>query len=403
LAAVLATQSKAHWIELLNHRAKASSRLGAFLVAGVLVLCRPRTAKAENSLSYEYEDYSEPDGRVGVTTQTARIDQDLGTDMHVVLSGVTDAIAGATPSGQPAPTGSDQVVLSELHNYRKAWEADFSRQMPDFNVAVGFSRSIEDDYESNGWSVNTLTDFNRKNTTLLVGVAGTDDDVEIFFTPAWRNKHATDYIVGVTQLIDPHTFATLDFTWSRFTGMLDDPYKVVQKSVQVLPGIFLPVTYSDNRGDTRDKGTLYASIDHDFSGLNGAIEGSYRFYADTYGITSSTIELAWLQRLGRNFILKPDLRLYEQGAADFYYYDLDATPIVPTRIPDPQGPHYSSDARLSAFDEAAASIKLIWKATDWLQVDASIGGYTQHGRDGVTPQTAYYKATITTAGMKVSW
>jgi len=368
-----------------------------------MILCRPRAAKAENSLAYEYEDYSEPDGRVGVTTQSARIDQDLGTDMHLALSGVTDAIAGATPSGQPAPQGSDQVALSELHNYRKAWEADLSRQITDFNVAVGFSRSIEDDYESNGWSVNTLTNFNQKNTTLLAGVAGTDDDVEIFFTPAWRNKHSTNYIVGVTQLLDPHTFVTVDFTWGRLTGMLDDPYKVVQKSTQVLPGIFLPVTFSDNRGDIRDKGTLFVSVNHDVSSWHGALEASYRFYADTYGITSSTGEFAWLQRLGRRFILKPDIRLYQQTAADFYHYNLDTTSIVPTRIPNPQGPHYSSDARLSAFDEAGASIKLTWKATDWLQFDASFGGYRQHGTDGVTPQSAYYRATVSTAGMKVSW
>ena len=99
----------------------------------------------------------------------------------------------------------------------------------------------------------------------------------------------------------------------------------------------------------------------------------------------------------------PELRLYQQTAAAFYHYDLNETPIIPTRIPNPQGTRYSSDARLSAFDEASASLKLVWKATDWLQVDASFGGYAQHGRDGVTPQSAYYRATISTAGMKVSW
>jgi hypothetical protein len=369
----------------------------------MMILARPRAAKAENSLAYEYEDYTEPDGRVGVTTQSARLEQDLGTDMHVALSGVVDAIAGATPSGQPAPTGSDQVVLAETHDYRKAWEADFSRQLPGFNVAVGFSRSIEDDYESNGWSINTLTDFNQKNTTLLLGAAGTDDDVEVFFEPAWLQKHGTDFIAGVTQLLDPETAMTVDFTWGRSTGFLDDQYKVVQKSIQVLPGIFLPVTFSDNRGDIRDKGTLFLAVNHDVSSWHGALEASYRFYADTYGITSSTGEFSWFQKLGRRFVLKPDLRFYQQKAADFYHYNLDATSIVPTRIPNPNGPRYSSDARLSAFDEAGASIKLIWKAADWLQVDASFGGYRQRGTDGVTPQSAYYRATVSSAGMEVFW
>jgi hypothetical protein len=386
-------------------RSRANPRNGppAFLLAAVLALSQPRFARADNSLSYEYEDYSEPGGRIGVTTQTARVDQDLGTDMHLALSGVVDAIAGATPSGQPAPAGSDQVVLTEEHDYRKAWEGDFSRQWPGINVDVGFSRSLEHDYVSNGWSINTLTDFNQKNTTLLVGLAGTEDNVEEFFSDAWLMKEKTDAIVGITQLLDPLTSVTLDLTWGRTTGFLDDPYKVVQKSIQVLPGIYLPATFSDNRGDMRDKGILYASVNRDFPDLHGAVEASYRFYADTYGIAADTAEISWFQRLGAKVILRPDLRLYRQSAADFYYYDLDETAVVPTRIPNPQGPHYSSDARLSSFDEADSSLKLVWKAADWLQWDASIGGYTQRGTDGVTPQSAYYRATITTAGVKISW
>jgi len=338
-----------------------------------------------------------------VTTQTTRVDQDLGTDMHVAVSGVVDAIAGATPSGQPAPAGSGQVVLTEEHDYRKAWEADFARQWPGLNVSVGFSRSLEHDYVSNGWSVNTLSDFNRKNTTLLVGLAGTDDNVEEFFTPAWMRKRKTDLIAGVTQLLDPHTSVTLDATWGRSAGFLDDPYKVVQKDIQVLPGIYLPATYSDNRGGSRDKGTLFASLNRDVPGWRGAWEASYRFYADTFGIRAETAELAWFQHLGSGFILEPELRYYQQTAASFYYYNLDATPIFPTRIPDPSGPRYSSDARLSAFNELGYTLKLTWKAADWLQLDASAGGYAQRGTDGVTPQSAYYQALVTTAGLKLSW
>jgi len=351
----------------------------------------------------EYEDYSEPGGRIGVTTQTVRADQDLGTDMHVAISGVVDAIAGATPSGQPAPPGSNQVVLTEEHDYRKAWESDFSRQFPGLNVQLGFSRSLEHDYVSNGWSINTLADFNQKNTTLLLGVAGTDDNVEEFFTPGWMGKRKTDAIAGITQLLDPQTSVALNLTWGRSTGFLDDPYKVVQKDIQVLPGIYLPETFSDNRGDFRDKGVAVASLNRDVPGWHGAWEASYRFYADTFGIKANTAELSWFQHLGGKIILEPDLRLYRQNAADFYYYNLDNTAIVPTKFPNPNGTRYSSDARLSAFDEADYSLKLTWKARDWLKLSASFGGYTQRGTDGVTPQSAYYRATVTTAGLKISW
>lgn len=354
-------------------------------------------------MSYLYQDYQEPDGRIGVISSSAQVDKDLGTDMHLKLGGVTDTIAGATPTGQPAPAGSDQVVLSELHDYRKAWNAEFSDQLPRVHVALGFSRSLEHDYVSNGYSINTLTDFNHKNTTLLVGIATTENDVEVFFEPSWFKKDTADYIVGLTQLLDPHTSIAFDFTFNRSTGYLSEPYKLVQKDIQIFQGIVLPETFAENRPWTRDKGIALLSLAHDVPEWHGAVEASYRFYADTFGITANTMDLAWYQHLGERLILRFGLRGYEQQAAGFYYYNLDQTAIVPVRIPNPQAPHYSSDARLSAYQSFDYGLKAVWTVASWIQLEASIEAYRQHGTDGITPQSAYYRATISTAGVKISW
>ena len=378
-------------------------RLPAALAALALALGHPRAARADDSLTYEYENYQESGGRIDVRTQGAQADKDLGTDLHVEVGGVVDAIAGATPSGQPAPAGSSQVVLSELHDRRKAWNADFADQLPRVNLSVGFARSLEHDYVSNGWSVNTLTTFNQKNTTLLVGAAGTDDNVEVFFLPEWLKKRGDDVIVGLTQLLDPLTSVSLDITQARATGMLNEPYKLVQKDIQVLPGLFLPETFSENRPDGRNRTTALLSVDRAFPNWHGTLEASYRYYHDSYGIGAQTVGISWFQKFGAKFILEPSVRLYEQSAADFYYYDLDATAIVPTRIPVPAGANYSSDARLSAFTSANYGLKAIWTAADWLQLTAALEGYTQHGTDGVTPQSAYYRASITSLSAKLSW
>ena len=101
----------------------------ALLLSGLLVWLAPRVARAENSLSYKYESYRESGGRIAVQTRGAVVEQDLGTEMHLKLDGVLDAITGATPTGVPAPAGSNQVDTTELHpERRKAWNADFSRQ-----------------------------------------------------------------------------------------------------------------------------------------------------------------------------------------------------------------------------------------------------------------------------------
>ena len=236
----------------------------AFALATVLVWLAPRSARAENSVAYKYSDYREADGRIAIQTQGTYIEKDLGTEMHLKLEGVLDAITGATPSGQPAPAGTSQVPTSTIHDRRKAWNADFSRQFPHLNVAVGFGNSRESDYVSNGWSLNTLTDFNQKNTTLLAGVAGTDDDVKVFFQRGLVKKRSNDVIVGVTQLLDPRTSISLNLTWGRTTGFLADPYKLVQKNTELFPGVSLPLTFGESRPHERNKGILLLALNRSY-------------------------------------------------------------------------------------------------------------------------------------------
>ena len=165
----------------------------------------PRGARADESVRYKFQDYQERGGRIGVEVHSAAVEKDFGTNTHLKVEGVIDAIAGATPNGQPAPAGSDQVPLSQLDEKRKAWNAVLARQFQRVNLALGVANSRESDYVSTGWSVNTLTDFNQKNTSVLVGVAGTDDDIKVFFQPGREKKRTNDVIVGVTQLLDPQT------------------------------------------------------------------------------------------------------------------------------------------------------------------------------------------------------
>ena len=370
-------------------------------MATVLVIAQPRAARAENSLTYEYEDYREMGGRISVDTESALAQQDLGTDMQFKLGGVIDAIAGATPSGQPAPAGSGEVTLAHDTDLRHAWDADLSRQFSAMNVDVGFARSLEGDYTSNGWSVNTLTSFNQKNTTLLLGAAGTDDNVEVFYKPAWLRKLSNDVIIGITQLVDPLTSVAVSATWTRQMGFLSNPHKIVEVDEQIFPGIFLPETFGENRPNSRNKGDAFASVNRALPGLGAAFEASYRFYHDTWGITANTLELLWFQHAGTHLIFRPNLRVYEQSAAQFYAYNLLNSGIAPTH--NPQGPHFSSDARLSAFESLDFGMKTIWKVNDRIEFDVALEGYRQRGTDDVTPQSAYYRARIITFGSKLSW
>jgi hypothetical protein len=370
------------------------------------MLASPRPAAlADDFVDYRYEDYAETGGRINVRTQGVTAGQEIGADMQFGFTLLNDAIAGASPTGLPAPAGSSQVPLAPVSDHRKAWDAELSRQFSQVNVTVGTSQSREHDYVSRGWSVNTVTDFNEKNTGLLLGLAGHDDDVETFFDPqhVYEGKQAFSAIAGVRQLLDPRTSVSLNFTWGRETGFLNDQYKLVQKTVELVPGSFFPLVFAENRPDERNMGIAYASVNRAYPAANGAIEASYRFYADTFGVTSNTVELRWIQKVGARLSIAPELRLDRQGAANFYYYDLDATSIVPTTIPDPQGPAYSSDYRLSSFDSVAYGLRATWRLADHLQIEAGYERYALYGRDGITPKSDYPVTNILSAGAKVTW
>jgi hypothetical protein len=382
----------------------APSLVRACALSVLLACVAPRVGRAESAVRYKYQDYREAGGRIAVEVHSASVEQDFGTSNHLKVEGVIDAIAGATPSGQPAPAGSDQVPLSQMHDRRKAWTASVSHQFPQANLAVGIANSRESDYVSTGVSLNALFDFNQKNTTLLAGLAGTEDDIKVFYQPARASKWTRDVIVGVTQLFNPQTTATVNLSWGRQRGYLSDPYKLVQKSTELIPGVFLPLTFAENRPAERDKWIGFAALNRAFPEAHGATEISYRVYHDTFDTWSHTFEAAWFQNLGSRFVVRPALRFYSQTAAEFYYYRLDAAPVVPTPgAPRPNGPFYSSDYRLSALQSFTPGVKVVWNATDALQFDAAFERYHMRGIDGVTPQSAYARATIITLGAKFSW
>lgn len=375
----------------------------ALLCAGVLFLLQPRSARAESTVTYKFEDYQESGGRVGVQAQYALIEQSLGTDAKLKLTGVIDSIAGATPTGEAPTTPGGDVPLTQMHERRKAWTADFSRQFSRVNLGVGIANSRESDYVSNGASLNTLTDFNDKNTSLLLGVSATDDTIRVFYQSERVKKRAWDAVIGVNQLLNPQTSVSLNFSFGHVSGYQSDPYKIITKETELAPGLFLPLTFPENRPDKRNKWIVFAGLNHAVEAAHGAIDASYRLYHDSFGTTSHTITLAWLQKLGTHFVLIPSLRFYQQGQADFYHVSLTGTDIVPGDLPNPSGPFFSADYRLSKMRSVNYGLKLVWNPTEHVHLDLAVDRYDMTGLDDLTSASAYPDANIVTAGIGITW
>jgi hypothetical protein len=375
----------------------------ACVLAAVLSLAQPRSARAETTLAYKYQDYQEGGGRVGVEAQYALVEQTLGTDAKLKLTGVIDSIAGATPTGQAPATPGGAVPVTQMSDRRKAWTADYSHQIGPVNLTLGLANSRESDYVSDGFSVNTLTDFNEKNTQLLLGTSVVSDDVKVFYQTNRAKKRGFDAVVGVNQLLDAKTSVSVNFTYGRASGYLSDPYKIITKLTEIAPGLSLPLTFNENRPDERNKYILFAGLNHAVDSVGGALEANYRFYRDSFGTSSHTLSAAWFQKVGSQVTVVPSLRFYQQGAADFYRVTLTGTSIVPVNTPNRVGPFYSADYRLSALRTVEYGLKVVWAPTDRLRLDVAYSRYDMTGRDSVTSASAYPDASIVTAGVSFAW
>ena len=163
---------------------------------------------------------------------------------------------------------------------------------------------------------------------------------------------------------------------------MDDQYKYAS-----VDGLIIP----EHRPDKRDRRVGFIMLNHMFKPLNGSLEASYRYYNDSFGVTANTLGLAWYQNIGKNWVVSPSFRYYEQSAADFYAPQFTGKPEF-----------YSADYRLAKLSSLTYGLKVIWKASDRCQVSLGYDRYVMSGRDGgATSDDAFPSANIFALGVKL--
>jgi hypothetical protein len=223
--------------------------------------------------------------------------------------------------------GVDALPTEEVEDERTGFNLEMAKKWGRHTTVLGLNYSTESDYESRGISIRDGIDFNKKNTTLNYGVAYLDDVISASTMPEEETKQTYDFMIGLTQVLDRNTLASLNLTWGRSEGYLTDPYKGVE-----LNGDFV----AERRPEDKDKLVVYLSLSHYIESLRGAWEAGLRYYDDTFGIQAQTLSASWHQHLSDTVVLSPVVRFYQQTAADFYGVRFSGDPEF-----------YSADYRLS--------------------------------------------------------
>lgn len=421
---------------------------GCALLAGL-----PNQAQASELDNWDFDTatliYAESDSRVTaaepVISATRNFDSETKLNLKLAIDSLTGASpSGATPSDQaqtfarPSGRGQYDIKASEqplddtFRDGRVAFSAAWSTPINrDWAYSTGGYLSSEHDYQSLGVNGSVSRYLNQKNTTLTFGASFASDSIEpegglpvglsAMAVPgsasfdqdfaksrqgASDDKTITDFLVGVTQVINRRTLMQFNYSISASDGYLTDPYKIVSV-IDDSAGDNYGGNYQSNgqnlyiyeqRPDTRLKQALYWQTKYQRENSD-IIDFSYRFMFDDWGINSHTLDLKYRWQLGDHY-LEPQLRWYSQSATDFYQRYTTASGYQNVD-------EISADYRLGDLDTYTLGMHYGYRMQGGSEVYARLAIYQQQssGNKGfgkLTQQELYpdTTATMLTVGYK---
>jgi hypothetical protein len=315
--------------------------LALLLVPSAAMAEQATTAAATNQLDFTGLYYGEA-SRVQVYEPVVRATRLFGDGQSLSATLGIDVITGASPSGA-RPSGSVQTMttasgrtvnvpagsipLVKFQDHRAGLDGEWQRPWGRFfTTTLGAHASREKDYQSLGGSGKVSAELFQKRLTVSAGGGYNHDSVfPVGGTPIGlsdgtevsnkaNSKKVTNLLLGVSQVLTRRWIMSLDGTRTFEKGYLTEPYKVISI---VSPFSGEPEDQvTDNRPSTRTRTSGLLSSAYHFTHDIGY--ASYRYYRDTWGIRSNTLDLKYRHDLEDDWYIEPHVRYYRQSAADFY-------------------------------------------------------------------------------------
>ena len=319
------------------------------------------TRYSEDSLDSDKVIFGSRD-RYDIDVTQLWIEAPVGASWSVALDVQNDYQTGASPwfigaqvDGQPG------VIMSGASIQDNRVEVGVTTRYfwADGNAGFAISHSDEDDYEALSLafdaSWNTADDARTWTTSFSSSsdtVNPTQGVIPVFIEEEELDTQSGYF--GVSQILSRTAVARVGINYTLSAGYLTDPYKL-----------------RDQRPDRHERVALSAGYRRFLIDADASLQIDYRYYADSWGTDSHTLELGWAQNFPQS-LLTPYLRYYSQREADFF-----------SVIADFGQPYFADDYRLSSY--GAVTVGARWAVTlgDWVleleaeryMTDASWGLY----------------------------
>lgn len=312
----------------------------------------------------------------------------------VMISGghatVTGASGGSTIVSLPGIASARQYTVDPntlpvdkgFRDHRGALSFSWSQPLGSISeVGFGAGYSREQDYQATSANAHIAQNLNGDNTTLSLAL-NTELDSSfpyggiptpltamsgVWKTPKSRDKTQLGFVAGLTEVVSRRWLLQLDYSFDAQSGYQNDPYRIISV-VDHVSGE--PTSYLyENRPSHRQSQSIFLDNKFDFDPF--ITDLSLRYFKDDWGITSKTAELSERINLGHAFFIEPDVRWYQQSAANFFHYYLDGSAPIPA--------YASSDTRLGKFSSLTYGVKLGINLTGRTELDIKGVYYRQMG------------------------
>ena len=359
--------------------------------------------------------YGESDGRVQDASLNLLARRSFADDKSLALTLAVDSLTGASANGATpmdvvqtftSPSGNatystpagehplDGTFLDTRVAISASWQQPLGRL---YAVNAGLTASGEWDYTHLGGNIGLSRDFNKRNTTVSIGVAFARDNLDpeggapVRFAPMLdvgdlsnkmgsQDKDVVDLLLGVTQVVNRNMLVQFNYSYSDSSGYLNDPYKIISIVDPVTgdtvpriptPGVAGPSHEFrfESRPEDRAKHSFYGQGKYYWGGR--VLDLSYRYMTDDWEIDSHTLDAKLRFPIGDSSYLEPRVRFYSQTEAEFYRASLNDG--------DPLPQYASSDYRLGNFDAITAGIKYGWKTGSDNDMSVRLEYYVQDG------------------------
>lgn len=394
--------------------------------------------------------YAEADSRVQAAEPVVNLKKDYGDERVLSVKAVLDSLTGASPNGA-APANKTQTFTGpsgggtytagpgalpldgEFKDTRVALSANWQQPIAErTRMTVGGNVSSEFDFMSLGVNGALAHDINDKNTTLSAGlnlefdsikpVGGAPvglSEVDLQTKQGDDTRSQYDLLLGVTQILGRHSLLQLNYGLSSSSGYHTDPYKMLtvldSGNNLVADGSGNPDSYKylfEQRPDSRLRHSLFAEWKYIFT--EDAIDLSYRFTTDDWGISSNTLDARYHWVATPKVYVEPHLRWYTQNEADFYRpYLLEGRDVsIAGSTVTPLLTEASADPRLGAFDATTVGVKVGYIMGRDHELSLRVEQYEQKANGPAAPvsgdlagqqMTPDTSATLVTLGYSFRW